>query len=76
MRIDRLTVQNFKKFAGRTFQHLPAEVKANGVARLWGRLLRLFQRAYPHVNGQAKLYQVKQLLRLIERYNLQMEEEP
>jgi len=29
-----------------------------------------------NVNGQAKPYQVKQLLRLIERYNLQMEEEP
>jgi hypothetical protein len=28
------------------------------------------------VNGHAKPYQVKQLLRLIERYNLQMEEEP
>jgi hypothetical protein len=28
-----------------------------------------------NVNGQAKPYQVKQLLRLIERYNLQMEEE-
>jgi predicted RNA binding protein YcfA (HicA-like mRNA interferase family) len=28
------------------------------------------------VNGKAKPYQVKQLLRLIERYNLQMEEEP
>jgi hypothetical protein len=29
-----------------------------------------------NVNGQAKPYQVRQLLRLIERYNLQMEEEP
>jgi predicted RNA binding protein YcfA (HicA-like mRNA interferase family) len=29
-----------------------------------------------NVNGKAKPYQVKQLLRLIERYNLQMEEEP
>ena len=29
-----------------------------------------------NVNGQAKPYQVKQLLRLIERYNLQMEEGP
>jgi len=29
-----------------------------------------------NVNGKAKAYQVKQLLRLIERYNLQMEEEP
>jgi predicted RNA binding protein YcfA (HicA-like mRNA interferase family) len=29
-----------------------------------------------NVNGQAKPYQVQQLLRLIERYNLQMEEEP
>jgi len=29
-----------------------------------------------NVNGQAKLYQVKQLLCLIERYNLQMEEGP
>ena len=29
-----------------------------------------------NVNGQAKPYQVKQLLRLIERYNLQMEERP
>ena len=28
-----------------------------------------------NVNGQAKPYQVKQLLRLIERYNLQMEDE-
>lgn len=28
-----------------------------------------------NVNGQAKPYQVRQLLRLIERYNLQMEEE-
>jgi predicted RNA binding protein YcfA (HicA-like mRNA interferase family) len=28
------------------------------------------------VNGQAKPYQIQQLLRLIERYNLQMEEEP
>ena len=27
-----------------------------------------------NVNGQAKPYQVKQLLRLIERYNLQMED--
>jgi len=35
MRIDRLTVQNFKKFAGQTFQHLPAEAKATGAARLW-----------------------------------------
>jgi hypothetical protein len=35
MRIDRLTVQNFKKFAGQTFQHLPTEAKANGAARLW-----------------------------------------
>ena len=29
-----------------------------------------------NVNGQAKPYQVQQLLRLIERYNLQMEQEP
>ncbi len=29
-----------------------------------------------NVHGQAKPYQVKQLLRLIERYNLQMEEGP
>ena len=29
-----------------------------------------------NVNGKAKPYQVKQLLRLIERYNLHMEEEP
>jgi hypothetical protein len=29
-----------------------------------------------NVNGKAKPYQVKQLLRVIERYNLQMEEEP
>jgi hypothetical protein len=29
-----------------------------------------------NVNGQAKPYQVKQLLRLIERYNLQIEEGP
>ncbi len=29
---------------------------------------------FQNVNGQAKPYQVKQLLRLIERYNLQMEE--
>ena len=29
-----------------------------------------------NVNGQAKPYPVKQLLRLIERYNLQMEEGP
>ena len=29
-----------------------------------------------NVNGQAKPYQVKQFLRLIERYNLQMAEEP
>ena len=28
-----------------------------------------------NVNGQAKPYQVKQFLRLIERYNLQMEDE-
>lgn len=28
-----------------------------------------------NVNGQAKPYQVRQLLQLIERYNLQMEEE-
>jgi predicted RNA binding protein YcfA (HicA-like mRNA interferase family) len=28
-----------------------------------------------NVNGQAKPYQVKQLLRLIERYNLQMEDD-
>ena len=28
------------------------------------------------VHGQAKPYQIQQLLRLIERYNLQMEEEP
>jgi predicted RNA binding protein YcfA (HicA-like mRNA interferase family) len=27
-----------------------------------------------NVNGQAKPYQVKQLLRLIERYNLEMED--
>ena len=33
--IDRLTMQNFKKFAGQTFQHLPAEAKSNGAARLW-----------------------------------------
>ena len=31
----------------------------------------------PHnVHGKAKPYQVKQLLRFIERYNLHMEEEP
>jgi predicted RNA binding protein YcfA (HicA-like mRNA interferase family) len=29
-----------------------------------------------NVNGKAKPYQVTQLLRLIERYNLHMEEEP
>lgn len=29
-----------------------------------------------NVNGQAKPYQVQQLLRLIERYNLRMEAEP
>jgi predicted RNA binding protein YcfA (HicA-like mRNA interferase family) len=29
-----------------------------------------------NVHGQAKPYQIQQLLRLIERYNLQMEEEP
>jgi predicted RNA binding protein YcfA (HicA-like mRNA interferase family) len=29
-----------------------------------------------NVNGKTKPYQVKQLLRLIERYNLHMEEEP
>lgn len=29
-----------------------------------------------NVNGKAKPYQVKQLLRLIERYNPQMQEEP
>jgi predicted RNA binding protein YcfA (HicA-like mRNA interferase family) len=29
-----------------------------------------------NVNGQAKPYQVKQLLRLIERYNLHLEERP
>ena len=28
-----------------------------------------------NVNGQAKPYQIKQFLRLIERYNLQMEDE-
>ena len=27
-----------------------------------------------NVNGQAKTYQIKQLLRLIERYNLAMED--
>jgi hypothetical protein len=27
-----------------------------------------------NVNGQAKPYQIRQLLRLIERYNLQMED--
>ncbi len=30
---------------------------------------------FQNVSGQAKPYQVKQLLRLIERYNLQMEDE-
>jgi predicted RNA binding protein YcfA (HicA-like mRNA interferase family) len=29
-----------------------------------------------NVHGQAKSYHVQQLLRLIERYNLQMEQEP
>jgi hypothetical protein len=29
-----------------------------------------------NVNGKAKPYQVRQLLQLIERYNLRMEEEP
>ena len=29
-----------------------------------------------NVHGQAKPYQIQQLLRLVERYNLQMEEEP
>jgi hypothetical protein len=36
MRIDRLTMQNFKKSQGRPAnQPIPAEAKANGAARLW-----------------------------------------